>query len=566
MGYLTEYVVNGDGPWGAEEVAHLYRRAAFGGTTFERDVAQGVQTQSGLRMAVDRLVDFAPEDPHLDRRGGGSAGYGAPLHALPNDESDLGQVKHGHLLIPLQAHWLYRMRYTTQPFQEMFTLFLHNHMPTEWDKVFGGISRHVIKGNNGSDPNEQCSGGPLGFDQDRRKQMVYDVIRTQNYLYRQTGIDSFHNLLMNITRDPCMLLYLDNVDNQKGRPQENFARELMELFSMGVDNGYTETDIQEIAKVLTGETLPFRDCDGNYDYRTYGFDPSIHEGGNKAVFGRIIQEDFNGGETEQLIDLILEQVSVNPDVRGLPAPYNDLPAVAVFMSWKILRWFVSDSVQLYPVPDEPVLELAHYMRGTDNAPYPARRYPYDLRACMRKVFLSKYFFAPENRYTMIKSPTDFYVTTLRGLELDDQFSYINGPGKRMQNMGMELFEPPNVSGWRGGEGWVSAGKLVERFNYGDYLFWHVMSRTAEFRGKWGAWLNNMIADPTTEISGVNDIEGMIDFVCRRLLHQPPNESERTQLKDFLVEFPSFRQGMAKFDERMRCLLHLVMSMPRFQLK
>lgn len=566
MGYLTEYVVNGDGPWGEEEVAHLYRRAAFGGTTFERSLALGVPTQSGMRMAVDRLVDFLPEDPHLDSRTGGPSGYGAPLAALPDDESDLGQVKHGHLLIPLQAHWLYRMRYTSQPFQEMWTLFLHNHMPTEWDKIFAGVSRHVIKGNNGEDANEQCSGGPLGIDQDRRKQTVYNLIRGQNYLYRQNGIDSFRDFLLSVARNPCMLVYLDNVDNQKGRPQENFARELMELFSMGVDNGYTETDIQENARILTGETLPFRNCDGNYDYETYGFDPSIHEPGNKTVFGTTIREDFNGGETEQLIDLILQQVSVNPDVRGLPAPYNDLPAAAVYISWKILKWFVSDTVQLTPVPDAPVLELAHYMRGTDNASYPARRFPFDLRACMRKVFLSKYFFAPENRYTMVKSPTDFYVTMLRGLELDDQFSFINGPGKRMQNMGMELFEPPNVSGWRGGDGWISAGKLVERFNYGDYLFWHVMNRTDAFRGKWSTWLNNIIADPTTEISGVNDVDGMIDFACKRLLHQAPTDNERTNLRDFLVEFPSNRQGKQLFDERMRSLLHLVTSMPRFQLK
>ena len=565
MGYLTEYVVNGDGPWGQQEVAHLYRRAAFGGTPFERDVAVGVPSQSGLRMAVDRLVDFLPEDPHLDKRGGGPAKYGAHLAALPDDESDLGTVKHGRELTPIQAHWLYRMRYTSQPFQEVWTLFLHNHMPTEWDKVFDGVTRYVNIGNSGQDPSAQCSGGPLEYDEHRRKQIVYNLVRGQNYLYRQTGIDSFRQLLLNVARNPCMLVYLDNVDNRKGRPQENFARELMELFSMGVDNGYTEVDIQQIAKILTGETLPFRFCEGDYDYETYAFDPTIHEPGHKTVFGQMVQEDFTGKETERLIDLILKQVSVNPDVRGLPAPYNDLPAVAVYMSWKILKWFVNDNVQLYPVADEAVLELAHYMRGTDNAPYPARRFPFDLRACMRKVFLSKYFYAPENRYAMVKSPTDFYVTMLRGLELDDEFSAYNGPGRRMLGMGMQLFEPPNVSGWKGGNGWVSAGKIVERFNYGDYLFWHVNSRPG-FSERWSNWIDNVIADPDTEIRGVNDLDGMIDFACNRLLHQPPTDTERTHLKDFLVEYPSFRDGKEKFDQRMRSLLHLVMSMPRFQLK
>jgi len=177
---------------------------------------------------------------------------------------------------------------------------------------------------------------------------------------------------------------------------------------------------------------------------------------------------------EQVVDLILARTSVQPDVSGLAAPYNDLPAAAVYMSWKILSWFLNQNISLDP-PDPAVLELADYMRGSDDAAYPQRRFPYDLRACMRRLFLSKCFYDSDNFFTVVKTPAEFCVMALRtaqaatGLEAHD-FDYDRGiygdsPINRMRAMGMTLFSPPDVSGWRNGRPWINAEYLLNRYYF-----------------------------------------------------------------------------------------------------
>ena len=260
MGLMDEYQVGIDGPWGDEEASHLYRRAGFGATPAERAAVVGGGAQQDLRNAVDALVNFAPSDPHLDRPAGTGTGVqGDPLADLPDDLSDLGQVKTPIGLRAMQGHWLYRMRYTSQPLQEQYTLFLHDHMVSEYAKVSDGIQNEAVFGNDGSAMGQQCTGGTLAPDPLRRNRIVTELMLTQNYRYRMTGMDDFRQLLLDISRNPCMLIYLDNMLNLKGRPQENFAREVMELFSMGVDN-YSENDVQEVAKVSRERRSPCADA------------------------------------------------------------------------------------------------------------------------------------------------------------------------------------------------------------------------------------------------------------------------------------------------------------------
>ena len=196
--------------------------------------------------------------------------------------------------------------------------------------------------------------------------------------------------------------------------------------------------------------------------------------GDKTVFGTVVTEDMEGGELEQIIDLILSKRSVQPNVSGLGAPYDDLPATAVYMSWKLLRWFLNQNVSLDP-PDQAVLELADYMRGSDDGEYPLRRFPYDLRACMRKLFTSRCFYDVDNFFSITKSPADFCASALRlsqatvGMAVED-FDYNRGiygdaPINYMRAMGMQLFNPPDVSGWRQGRPWINAEYLLVRYYF-----------------------------------------------------------------------------------------------------
>lgn len=552
MALLDEYQVGVDGPWSDREAAHLFRRAGFGATPEERVEAVGNGSQTAFRAAVDGLVNVEALDPHLDQpAGAGSGQYGDPLADLPDDESDLGKVKTPRDLVPLIGHWLYRMRYTSQPLQEQLTLFYHDHFVSEWSKIEPLIFGAIV----GSGCYPELSEEEVG--QLVRDKTVEGMLN-QNNLLRRTGFDNFRDLLLNITRDPAMLVYLDNIDNRRGRPQENYAREMMELFSMGVGN-YSEQDIREIAKCLTGETVPNFNCAMGFD-GAWGFAASNHEPGSKLVFGETIPFHNDGTETELVVDLLMDKVSVAPLVENLPAPYNDLPATAVYMAWKLLRWFVNHEVSLDP-PALEVLELAHYMRGTDNGAYPQRRHRYDMRAVLRKLFLSRYFYQQSQFFAMYKTPADFVVGVLRALGLRDQFTATTGPGVQMVTMGMILFIPPNVSGWQHGPAWVTSGSMISRYNYADYLTEYY----SLLNPQWPGAIQGLLAASGGPIVDENDFEGLVDYFAARLVQDDLTGEEHDLLVDFLAGLPS-NNPATRFRDRVLGLVHVMLTLPKAHLK
>jgi uncharacterized protein (DUF1800 family) len=558
MALMDEYLVGIDGPWTGEEAAHLWRRAGFGATPAQRASAVGAGDQAAFRAAVDALVNIASDDPWLDGPTTGVPGtYGFPFVDLPDDESDLGLLKEALGLQNLIAHWLYRMRYSTQPLQEQLTQFYHDHFVSEWSKIRPNVTPDVVLGNDGGGPGQPCSGGTLPPDPERADRITSDAMLQQNYLLRRLGFDSFRELVLAVSRDPAMIVYLDNISNRKGRSQENYARELMELFTMGVGN-YSEDDVREVAKCLTGETLPNFTCENDWDWSS-GFSPALHETGAKFVFGQTVAEDLTGGETEQVIDLIMDKVSVAPDVSGLAAPYNTLPATAVYMSWKLLRWFCNHEVTLSP-PAPEVLELADYLRGTDNAAYPARRFPYDMRATLRRLFLSKYFYDASNRWGMYKTPADFVTSALRTLDSADLFSYEFGPGVQMVLMGQILFNPPNVSGWQHGRSWITSTSLTQRFNYGYYLVDVIMQGDdANTR------IDNLLAVNGGPIPTSDSFEDIIEYYRDRIVQAELTEEEHTLLLQLLEDMPGANPTQL-FRNRVRGLIHVMLSMPITQLK
>jgi hypothetical protein len=246
-------------------------------------------------------------------------------------------------------------------------------------------------------------------------------------------------------------------------------------------------------------------------------------------------------------------------VSGLAAPYNTLPATAVYMAWKLLRWYVNHEVSLDP-PAPEVLEFAHYLRGTDNAAYPQRRYPYDMRAALRKLFLSRYFHDPAQRLAMYKTPADFVTMALRTLDSADLFAYEFGPGVQMVLMGQILFQPPNVSGWQHGRSWITSSSLVQRYNYAYYLTEVILQGPQA-----DARIDGLLAANGGPIPAVDSHDDIIDYYRERLVQAPLTTEERDLLRQLLVEMPG-GNDTELFRNRVRGLIHVMLSMPITQLK
>ncbi len=284
----------------------------------------------------------------------------------------------------LKAWWYAEMIATPSPLTERMTLFWHNHFVSNFDGV--GFNVHRI------------------FD--------------QHALFRREATGSFDTLLREILRDPIMLRYLDNNTNRKGRPNENLARELLELFTLG-EGHYTEFDIKETARALTGRTI-----DRSKDY-AYQFVRGIHDESSKRIFG------VRADDGDDVARILLAQ-----------------KRTAEFIAEKLWREFVSTE----PPPSAEIAAVADAIRASG----------YQIKPGLRRLFLSEAFWAPANRGNLIKSPVAMIVGAYRDLGLpvvDLQALPVHG-----RRLGQDLFEPPNVKGWPGGSLWITPASLVARYD------------------------------------------------------------------------------------------------------
>ncbi len=519
MVYMKRY----DGPWTEAEAAHLCRRAGFGGIPEEHAVLADI----GMQPAVSTLVDYDPDDRSLDDQ----------IQSL-RDFEEFKRIKNPETDGALQGWWIYRMVHTHHPLQEIYTLFLHDHFVSEWSKVRDGVANRVNDGNDGSDPDEQrCTTGTLPPDEGRRNRITARLLFNQNELLRRTGHGAFRDLLLNVTRDPAMLIYLDNKDNFKGRAQENYGRELMELFSMGIGN-YSEDDVREVSRALTGETIKTV-CELDYPY-TYFFHPAKHDREPKTVLGTVFNHRGRGQDTEQVIDLVLHHVSQS----GISPAHDRLPATAVYIAWKLITWFVKEDIPI----DHPAVEEFAEIFYTQKP----NGYIYDMREALRTLLESKLFYDPQYRFRMYKHPVDFMVTSLRCLEVEEP-RYTTTARSFLEKMGMRLFSPPSVNGWIHGKAWINSSSIINRFNYAD----RISRRSILNRKKTQLLLDQRHA--TSE----NDHEGVIEYLRSRLLQQPLAGGEM----DILVEFAqSVPKGREAFRRRVNGLAHLMMAMPKYQQK
>lgn len=491
---LDPFVPSGGDPWDTRKAAHLLRRAGFGATPAELASYVGDGSVAAFNTAVDALVDYPDVDSALDTRissfGGGIADPVTPLQ--------------------LAAHWYFRMRFTNAPLQEQLTFFFHDHFATEFEKIRMRVQFPSM-------------------DDAAEIEKATDILRVQNYLFRTEGIKDFRSLLLAETRDPAMLLYLDNWQNIAGRPQENYARELMELFSMGPFNlmgqgNYSESDVREVARAITGESL---DAGGSPSVYNYMYRPLNHDTNPKTVFGNVFNGPNDGTDTETVIDLILGH-----------------PASGEFMAYKFIQWFVNKDPDL-----NAVAELASEL-STNG---------FVIREALRKLFKSQYFYNSANFFSIYKTPVDFAVHHARQIGLDETQvnleSEWTGLAQLVGLAGLTFFAPPNVGGWIHGEAWVNSVNLINRFNYAE-----IVSRSTFMTP---ALIATYVPDPMTA-TNAEIRDGMRD----RLLQDPLRPEEQTILDNHLSFVDSF--GALTTDQKYFLktvgMAHLMAAVPKYHLK
>ncbi|NUR25245.1 MAG: DUF1800 domain-containing protein [Catenulispora sp.] len=357
-------------------VAHLLRRAGFGASGAEIDAA----AKAGYEATVDALLSPAGADP----------GVGAtppPDFPLAKDAKKAKAPQDYQLV----GWWLARMAAVTQPLVEKRTFFWHGHFATSLQKVKS--AGYMLK---------------------------------QNQTLRSLGGGDFSALVHAIVRDPAMMLWLDSAGNTLKAPNENLARELMELFTLGVGN-YTETDVREAARALTGWRL---DKDGGSNLVA-----KLHDATPKTVLGKTA--DFDDAA---LVDWLLQQ-----------------PASAKFIAARAWNRFGMPG----PIPDD--------VSGRLQAAYGPNR---DVSALLKALFLDPVFRGPQARYALVKQPTEYVVGVLRALKIkvdtSENSKDLQALRTALTGLGQIPFYPPNVGGWPEGTAWLTTAAAQTRFVFAEW--------------------------------------------------------------------------------------------------
>lgn len=445
-GWIASGVVvatNAATPLGFDHARHLLARTSFAASPTDIDSFARLTRE----QAADRLLAWT-DKPRITPPPASVLDPVVPasqVRAMSVEERRQFQNTNVRRGIDMRGWWLQEMVTTPSPLTEKMVLFWHNHFVSSLQKV-------------------------------RQPQYLY----RQNVLLREHALGNFGALLHGIARDPAMVIYLDNASNRKGQPNENFAREVMELFTLGEGN-YSERDIKEAARAFTGWSI-------NPETGEFLFRAGAHDGGVKTVLGRSGNFDGDG-----VLDILLAQSQT-----------------AEFIVRKLWREFVS------PEPDATeVRRMANVFRDSG----------YDIRAVLRALLTSEAFYAPQYRASLVKSPVDLVVGTLR------QFQFTTSDvvpfGLAAAQLGQNLFSPPNVKGWPGGEAWINSTTLLARKQFLDRLF-----RADETRPAMMMAANNSLptaARPAAEMRQ-RLLRAMADvqFDGERWIQQAGGDAERVQ--------------------------------------
>ena len=455
-------------------IAHLMRRAGFGATyaELEERAAQGYEATVEDLLHPERS-ERADEDLYLRYE----------------------TVWDGNFKTASVPQFFFNMVRTRRPLEEKMALFWHGLFATAGVKV------------------------------------VWSPVMTQQIeTFRKHGLGNFRTILVELSKDPAMLFWLDNCQSHGDAPNENYGRELLELFAMGVGN-YTEDDVMAASRAFTGWTFRRIAC-GPYRgvQPTFQFDPADHDYGEKEFLGE--KGAFNG---EDIIDIVVRQ-----------------PAAARFIVAKLHNFFVSDE------PDEDAIaELGRVYFESG----------YDIKSVMRALLLSDFF--KESRFAKIKSPVETIVGISRlagDFELADgrllseavPMDLRDGAAVPSENMGQQPLNPPSVEGWHTGHEWVNSGSLVERVNY-------AAARLGDGSKPGVRSIAGRLASDRTQLSPRELVDGCLELIGCYVVSDLTRESLEeyaSQIDGDRLDTPESREAFA---DTVASMLRLIVATPDYQL-
>jgi uncharacterized protein (DUF1800 family) len=404
------------------EVDHLLRRAGFGASPAEVATFRDMSTAT----AVAHLVDYEGRPDDVDAR------IGRPDHAQVTHTRDLFAPDID--IDDARQRWLFRMIHTRRPLQEKMALFWHNHFATAYSKLAN--DSYDLQASKMLAHKAGTLRGPQG----------------QIELFRQYALGNYRDLLLEVAQDPAMLVWLDGKSNTKARPQENFGREIMELFTVGVGH-YTESDVYAAARVFSGWNLRWNEgyrTDDTTDvnaYQEFVYNADQHDANSKTFSFSIYA---NGDRT---IPARSESGGMQDGVDLITALATH-PETARRLARKLWHFFVSE---IHP-PDPAFVE------GTASTYLQNRT---ELRPVVRYVLTSRWFTDPSMRFARYSWPAEYVVRAVK--EVGWQGFSLDKARSPLASMGQLLFEPPNVGGWPIGSGWFSTSTMLARTNFAATL-------------------------------------------------------------------------------------------------
>ena len=486
---ITTALLEYGGPWNSREAAHLLRRAGFGGSPQEIATA----ASAGMEAAVSKLMHFGIDS--LPQAPQGDISYSnGPL---------ADKVQRRNAIMLTQLWWLNRCLLTTNPLQERMVYFWSNHFTS-------GIGQKGIM-----------------------PEMTVD----QYSLFRRFALGNYAQLTKEVSRDPAMLHYLDGIVNRAQHPNENYARELMELFTLGVGN-YTEEDVRQSARAFTGNTVD----------RLSGqsiFNPRLHDDGVKTFLGR--SGNFDG---DNIVDIIMSQ-----------------PATARFMARKFLRAFVYDDPE-----NELVDAVAAKFRDSG----------YDVASVVGTILRSNVFYSQRAYRALVKSPLELTIGAMKTLGATAVGARTLGA---LAQMGQIPMQPPNVAGWTGGRLWLNTGTYNARLNYLHQLVMFKPASESEMATAMMAPNQSLpqgmdpqvflspaghIAPPSAWIAGapMNDPIAVTNRVLDSVVQGDATVAQTQDILNYMsTDGIGNRVAMSgeNFEEKVRGGVSLAMSLPTYQL-
>jgi len=454
--------------WTRDAAAHLLRRAGFGGTPAEIDA---LYAKGSVEAAVSSLVDYTSID---------MTAYEASLAAKNYNLLQTGGIR---------QWFLDRMAFSPRPLEEKMTYLLNLWWTSGITKVRG-----------------------------------VTLMLNQNKTMRQYATGKFDDYVVKISQDPAMLVWLDNWLSRNQRPNENYARELMELFTLGVSSGYTQTDVTEVARALTGWTLQGYTQMDNYNGATFVDNPAFHDNGSKTILGR----------------------------TGL---WTGSDAISIILNWsdsqgtKSGRW-VAQKVWTFFADDNP----PDYIVNQLGAVYDSSSH--SLKEVLRAMFLSPDFYEPHTMKTWVRSPVEYAVAQVRMLEGTTDFS---SAVNSLSGMGQPLFDPSDAKGWDWGTSWMNTGTVFSRASLANAL--------ASNRGTSGTRF-----DPNKLLAGrdASTADKVVDTLADRLNIADVAPDVRAAWINYMNANDDGSRGnytgtTAQVDKKVRGLVHLMLTSPAFHL-